>query len=215
MQRLSSLNFLPSLPLLFVSTITLIVFIHTFTMATRRSEDLEVASCDFSEIVQYLTNGSYPKGTTKDLKRRIRERAKIFYLESTELRHMSKDGKSILVVMNAKRKEEIMLEAHAGPVGGCHYGQNITVEKVTERFWWPSIGGDVRAHVRGCAACQKANPLNSPLASTLHPIAVKHVFHRWGIDLIGPLQTTPNGNKYIVVATEYLTKWVEAKGHSG
>ncbi len=37
------------------------------------------------------------------------------------------------------------------------------------------------------------------------------MFHRWGIDLVGPLQTTPLGNKYIVVATEYLTKWVEAK----
>ncbi len=45
----------------------------------------------------------------------------------------------------------------------------------------------------------------------LHPIPVsKGIFHRWGIDLIGPLAETRNGNRYIVVATEYLTQWPEA-----
>lgn len=31
-----------------------------------------------------------------------------------------------------------------------------------------------------------------------------------GIDLIGPLTTTKNGNQYILTATDYYTKWVEA-----
>jgi len=33
--------------------------------------EVQFAICDFSQIVQYLTHGSYPKGTKKDLKRRI------------------------------------------------------------------------------------------------------------------------------------------------
>ena len=100
---------------------------------------------------------------------------------------------------------------HAGIVGGCHYGQTATIAKVSDRFWWTGMAEDVRALVRSCDACQRANPLNRPPAATLHPISVKHIFHRWGIDLVGPLQLTARGNKYIVVATEYLTKWVEAK----
>ena len=68
--------------------------------------------------------------------------------------------------------------------------------------WWAGIAEGVRALVRSCEQCQRANPLNRPPAATLHPIAVKHVFHRWGIDLIGPLKVTEKGNKYIVVATE-------------
>jgi len=68
LQRLSSLNFLPSLHYYSYKQLILIVYI----------QDVQLASCDFSQIVQYLTNGSYPEGTTKDLKRRIRGRAKIF-----------------------------------------------------------------------------------------------------------------------------------------
>lgn len=70
---------------------------------------------------------------------------------------------------------------------------------------------DVRAYVRSCGECQKAIPPNRPPPSTLHPLKVHHLFHRWGIDLVGPLKETSGGNKYIVVATEYLTRWPEAK----
>ncbi|GBC33562.2 DDE-type integrase/transposase/recombinase [Rhizophagus irregularis DAOM 181602=DAOM 197198] len=45
----------------------------------------------------------------------------------------------------------------------------------------------------------------------LHPIKVGMPFDRIGIDIVGPLPTTKKGNKYIVVATEYLTKWPEAR----
>jgi len=44
----------------------------------------------------------------------------------------------------------------------------------------------------------------------LHPIKVGQPFDRLGMDIVGPLPTTKRGNKYIVVATEYLTKWPEA-----
>ena len=30
------------------------------------------------------------------------------------------------------------------------------------------------------------------------------------MDLIGPLPTTPRGNKYIVTLTDYFSKWAEA-----
>jgi transposase-like protein len=32
-----------------------------------------------------------------------------------------------------------------------------------------------------------------------------------GLDIVGPLTATPNGNKYLFVLVNYFTKWVEAK----
>ena len=112
------------------------------------------------------------------------------------------DAKEVLVTTDEERKTEIMKEMHTAIVGGVHNGQTATIAHISERYWWAGIAEGVRALVRSCEQCQRANPLNRPPAATLHPIAVKHVFHRWGIDLIGPLKVTEKGNKYIVVATE-------------
>jgi hypothetical protein len=83
--------------------------------------------------------------------------------------------------------------------------------QITERVYWRNIANDVRDFVRGCDMCQKVNFLNKPPPATLHPVPVKGLFHRWGIDLVGPMAETVGGNKYIVVATEYLTRWPVAE----
>ena len=90
-------------------------------------------------------------------------------------------------------------------------GQTATIREVTERFWWRKVTSDTREYVRSCQLCQKANPMNKPPPATLHPIAVCSIFHRCGVDLAGPLTETRNGNKYVAVAAEYLTRWPEAK----
>ena len=48
-------------------------------------------------------------------------------------------------------------------------------------------------------------------ASDASSVAVGSIFHRWGIGLVGPLNETAKGNKYIDVATECLSRWPEAK----
>ena len=71
------------------------------------------------------------------------------------------------------------------------------------------MGEDIKRYVQSCDTCQRRQrPIK---AEPLHPIKVGRPFDRVEIDIVGPLPTIKKGNQYIVVATEYLTKWPEAR----
>ena len=145
---------------------------------------------EFEPIFQYVANKVYPPACSKDAKRRIREKSVVFAVENGVLMHRNRQGALCRVVVDIGERERIL----------------------TALQWrrWRNVADDVRDFVKACSVCQKANPTNKPPASTLHPLAVKDIFHRWGVDVVGPLTETRRGNKYLVVATEYLTRWPEA-----
>jgi len=45
----------------------------------------------------------------------------------------------------------------------------------------------------------------------LNPQLVIEPFERWVLDFIGPINPSSNQKTYILVAIEYVTKWVEAE----
>ena len=45
----------------------------------------------------------------------------------------------------------------------------------------------------------------------LHPQVALEPFDKWGMDFFGPIDPPSGQNKYIIVWTNYLTKWVETK----
>jgi hypothetical protein len=77
------------------------------------------------------------------------------------------------------------------------------------KYFWPNMGDDIKAYIKSCDTCQRRQrPMKT---EPLHPLKVGQPFDRLGMDIVGPLPLTKNGNQYIVVATEYLTKWPEAR----
>lgn len=63
-----------------------------------------------------------------------------------------------------------------------------------------------------CERCQQSNiSIKARPAAELHPIPViSDLWKQWGIDYIGPFQETKKGNKYIIAATDYFSKFPEA-----
>jgi Integrase zinc binding domain len=82
-------------------------------------------------------------------------------------------------------------------------------EKIRTRYYWPQMYEDIQSYVRACDACQRRG--RSKKNQLLHPIPVGSPFYQIGIDFVGPLPHTAQGNRYIIVAMDYLTKWPEAK----
>ncbi|GBC00600.1 hypothetical protein RclHR1_03900017 [Rhizophagus clarus] len=82
-------------------------------------------------------------------------------------------------------------------------------EKVKERYYWPQMFEDIRNYINTCDTCQRRG--SQQRVEPLIPIKVKSPFYRIGIDIKGPLPRTEQGNRYIIVAMDYFTKWPEAK----
>jgi hypothetical protein len=71
---------------------------------------------------------------------------------------------------------------------------------------------DVESHTKQCDACQRYVRNDFHLDFLLNPSFPLVPFEKWGIDYIRPIYpTSSRGMQYIIVATEYLTKWAEAK----
>jgi hypothetical protein len=49
------------------------------------------------------------------------------------------------------------------------------------------------------------------LPAELTPLVFPWPFAWWGIDLLGPFPKAPGQLKYLVVAIDYSTKWIEAE----
>ncbi len=95
-------------------------------------------------------------------------------------------------------------------MGGGHLGFKKTWPKLRDRFYWRTMYRDTYRWIKSCTNCAKRK---SPevLKIGLNPINVaEHPFHMMGMDILGPLKETVNGNKYIIVFTDYLTRWPEA-----
>lgn len=164
---------------------------------------------EYNVLLQYLSNKSYPSGYSKDQKRRLREKCESFFASDATLYHNGCKGKQQKVIKKEDVKD-IIQHMHASEVGGSHFGINATQVKIAQRFWWPKMTEDIRHAIRTCEKCCRANPKTHAEQAQLHPVKVPpELFHRWGIDMVGPLKTTERGNTYIITATEYLTKWCE------
>ena len=95
---------------------------------------------------------------------------------------------------------------------GSHIGSRaLSTKAIRQGFYWPTHIKEVEEIVKTCQACQSTFPHQSKPSAAVQLIPPTWPLQRWGMDLVGPLPPSQGGNKFIVVAIEYFTRWIEAK----
>ena len=88
-----------------------------------------------------------------------------------------------------------------------HLGEDKTLSKVKERFYWPGMQKDVAQWICTCPVCTTPSQYNrTPLKTIVSGFPMQVV----AVDIFGPLSESSAGNLYILVAGDYFMKWLEA-----
>ncbi|GJR79380.1 reverse transcriptase domain-containing protein [Tanacetum coccineum] len=105
----------------------------------------------------------------------------------------------------------VLREIHEGSCS-MHSGPRSVVAKVIRTgYYWPTMHMDARNLIRECNDCQIHRPIPRNPQQNLTPITSPWPFYKWGIDIAGPFPEGPGKVKFLIVAIDYFTKWIEAK----
>nr|GFA53712.1 reverse transcriptase domain-containing protein [Tanacetum cinerariifolium] len=118
-------------------------------------------------------------------------------------------GKEMTAVI--EEEEYVMKEIHEGSCS-MHAGPRSVVAKAIRLgYFWPTMHKDAQDMIRKCSDCQIHRPITRHPQQPLTPITAPWPFYKWGIDIAGPFPEGPRKVKFLIVAMDYFTKWIEAK----
>ncbi|GKA56023.1 reverse transcriptase domain-containing protein [Tanacetum coccineum] len=161
-----------------------------------------------TSIFEYLTEETLPADVKEA--REVRRKSQRFAVINGTL-YKKSFLRPWLRCVGPLQANYVLREIHEGSCS-MHAGTRSVVAKALRiGYYWPTMHKDTRTLIRACQECQvhKLVPRNSQ--QKLTPITSLWSFYKWGIDIAGPFLEEPRKVKFLIVAIDYFTKWIEAK----
>jgi ribonuclease HI len=168
----------------------------------------------FCDIKHYLETQEYPENASSNDKKTLRRLASQFFLNGNVLYKRNYD----MVLLRCVDKGEadmLIKEIHEGSFG-THANGHVMAKKILRAgYYWLTMEADCFRYARTCHKCQiYADKVHVP-PTPLNVLTAPWPFSMWGIDMIGMIEPrASNGHRFILVAIDYFTKWVEAASYS-
>ena len=107
----------------------------------------------------------------------------------------------------------VLTFCHSEACGG-HFSTRKTADKILQAgFYWPTLFKDCFDFCKTCARYKQLEGVTKRSMMPLTPILIIDIFDCWGLDFMGPSPPPPPppyGYLYILLAVDYVSKWVEA-----
>ena len=173
----------------------------------KKVSECQLKDTDSAAMLAYLLDGTLPEG--KKLSHRIVLESKQFEVVDNVLYRESSTvpGRWCLVVPK-EFCTALLTESHQGHFAG-HLAEKKVYDRLQCHYWWKGMKHNVHSFCRSCLVCASRKGGRRTYKPPLAPIPVGGPFHRVAVDIL-QLPLTANGNTYIVVFMDYLTKWPEA-----
>ncbi|XP_061351831.1 uncharacterized protein LOC133296787 [Gastrolobium bilobum] len=159
-------------------------------------------------IVAYLEKGILPD-ETQEARKLVRNSARFTIIEG----QLYKKGfyRPMLKCLSKNEVEYVLAEIHEG-INGHHMGGKALARKALRAgYYWPTMEADAKENVKRCEQCQKHALILRAPPEELQTITAPWPFFKWGMDLLGPFTVAEGQLKWLIVAVDYFTKWIEAE----
>ncbi len=160
---------------------------------------------DFKFLRNYVTHGRalppHVHGTWRHLLPYLLVIDGLLYHQSS--------SQHLQVLIPPLHSREVFDLFHGSPSGG-HYGYQKTYATLVQKYSWPRMKNDIEEWCRTCMTCQASKHPNRAARAPLENIVVGAPMEIIGVDIMGPLPVSTQGNRYILVFIDLFTKWAEA-----
>jgi len=112
--------------------------------------------------------------------------------------------------LGSNETQEVLADIY-NVICGQHLGAKALAKKVQRvGYYCPTMLKDAQDYVNLCDKCQRHRDIHLAPPAELTSLVFPWPFAWWGIDLLGPFPKATGQLKYLVVAVDYSTKWIEA-----
>ena len=115
-------------------------------------------------------------------------------------------GRMLQIVIPTAMRRDILYYCHGHNTSG-HFGKKRSLERLSRRYYWPGMSGDLLRWISTCPACCMGKPGPGlgklPLQQELFGVR----FARIAVDIISGIKMTPKGNVCMMVVSDYYTKY--------
>ncbi|XP_057517953.1 uncharacterized protein LOC130798872 [Amaranthus tricolor] len=161
--------------------------------------------------VKYLQDQTLPQHENQA--KMLQKKAKWFELHEGTLYKKSYTH-PLLKCVAPEEGNYILREIHEGGCG-IHQGVRTVISKVLRSgYYWPSLRKDAEELILRCPECQYHSKIGRKPSNYLTVLQAVLPFDKWGMDLLGPFPPAKGQRKFIIVAIDYFTKYVEAEALS-
>ena len=117
---------------------------------------------------------------------------------------ITSDGK---FVVPRTKVMEILKMNHDHMLAG-HLGIAKSLARIKRQYSWPGLGKDVTTYVNNCLTCAKRKAYGSSKAPLKPLPIVAKIWEQIAMDVVGPVTESSSGNKYILVLSDYASRYV-------
>ncbi|KAK0604452.1 hypothetical protein LWI29_015827 [Acer saccharum] len=163
----------------------------------------------YADLVNYLVSGVVPEDLNSQGRKMFITKAKKYFWDDPYLYTHGPDSVIRRCVPESEHID-VLKFCHELQCGG-YFGVRKTALKVLQSgFFWESLHKDTVRFCLACDRCQRTGSISKRNEMPLSRDLIIELFDVWGIDFMGPFPPSC-GYSYILVAVDYVSKWVEAK----